>query len=66
MFGFCVTILICMLNLNFSCLKLLRLPEDGDIESNPRPKSFQVAQIIHGSFHHGHVKFGETACIQCA
>ena len=65
-FAFCIIMLICMLNLNFACLKLLRLREDSDIESNPGPKSFHVAKIIEGSFHMGHVKFGETAGIQCA
>ena len=38
-----------MLNLNFACLKLLRLLEDGDIESNPGPRSFDIAKIVQGS-----------------
>ena len=55
-----------MLNLNFACLKLLRWLEDGDIESNPGPRSFKIAKFVQGSFHQGHVKFGETVGIQCA
>ena len=65
-FGFSIIILTCMLNLNFACLKLLRLLEDDDIESNPGPRSFKIAKFVHGSFHQGHVKFVETAGIQCA
>ena len=65
-FGFSIIILTWRLNLNFACLKLLRLLEDGDIESNPGPRSFKIAKFVQGSFHQGHVKFGQTAGIQCA
>ena len=57
--------LICMLNLNFACLKLLRLLQDGDVECNPGPRNFAIAKMFEGSFHHGHAKFEETAGMQC-
>ena len=54
-----------MLNLNFVCPILLRLLQDGDVECNPGPRNFAIAKSFQGSFHHGHVKFGETTGIQC-
>ena len=54
-----------MLNLNFAYLKLLRLLEDGDIAFYV-PRSFKITKFVQSSFHQGHVKFGETAGIQCA
>ena len=44
-------------NLNFACLKLLRLLQDGDVECNPGTRNFANAKVIQGSFHQGPVKF---------
>ena len=51
--------------MNMSFLKLSRLLTDGDIESNPGP-AYSIKKSVLGSFHQAHVKFGETAGIQCS
>ena len=33
-----------MLNLNFACLKFLRLLQDCDVECNPGPRNFAIAK----------------------
>ena len=44
LYGFSIIILICMLNLNFACLKFLRLLQDCDVECNPGPRNFAIAK----------------------
>ena len=44
---------------------VVRLIIDGDIESNPDPTCF-IEKAIHGSYHQGDQRFGNTAGVQCA
>ena len=46
-------------------LKLSMLLIAGDIESNPGPMH-TIQKFVLGSFHQAHVKFGDTAGIQCS
>ena len=55
-------------NVNMAFMKLAMLMMDGDIESNPGPgpSSYTIQKSVLGSFHQAHVKFGDTAGIQCS
>ena len=44
---------------------VVRLIIDGDIESNPGP-TYVTENAIHGSYHQGDQRFGNTAGVQCA
>ena len=44
---------------------VVRLIIDGDIESNPGP-TYVIEKAIHGSYHQGDQRFGNTAGVQCA
>ena len=44
---------------------VVRLIIDGDIESNPGP-TYVIEKVIHGSYHQGNKRFGNTAGVQCA
>ena len=45
-------------------LKLMRILNDGDVESNPGP-TYKIL-VVQGSFHQADIKFEETAGRQCA
>ena len=47
-----------------SVLKIMKALLNGNIESNPGPRMYNLFKIVTGSFHQGHPKFGETAGIQ--
>ena len=65
LFMFFFIILIMYANLNMSFLKLMRILNDGDVESNPGP-TYKILKVVQGSFHQADIKFGETAGRQCA
>ena len=54
--------LIC--NVNISFLIVMKLPIDGDVESNPGP-TYDVTKIVKASFHQGDPMFGVSAGTQC-
>ena len=63
---FSLLFLLCTpINVNMSFLKLLRILNDGNVESNPGP-TYKILKITQGSFHQADIKFGETAGRQCA
>ena len=64
-FAFIVLLFTLYLNLNMSFLKLMCLPIDGDVESNPGP-TYSILKVVQGSFNQANLKFGETAGRQCA
>ena len=47
-------------------LKLSMLLIDGDVESNPGPTTCYHQKSVSGAFHQAHLKFGDTAGIQCS
>ena len=65
MFPFIVTL---RFNINMTCFELSLLLIDGDIESNPGPAAVvnKIQKVVLGSCHQGHLKFGDTAGIQCS
>ena len=47
---------ISYLNLHWCLFKLLKLiTDDGDVESNPGPTTYQILKSIQGTFHQGNV-----------
>ena len=52
-------------NLTLSFLKLMRILNDGDVESNHGP-TYKILKVVQGSFHKADIQFAETAGRQCA
>ena len=44
-------------NLNVSFIKLMRILNDGDVESNPGP-TYKILNVVQGPFHQGDIRFG--------
>ena len=65
-FGVLILIVVLFCNLNLSFLKMLKLLNDGDVESNPGPAMYKILKSVSGSFHHAHMKFLDSAGFQCS
>ena len=65
LFGLAMFLLITSCNMNLACLKLLELLQAGDIETNPGP-FYNLIKTVKASYHQGHIKFGDSAGMQCA
>ena len=67
MFIIFVFIITLKFNINMAFLKLSLL-SDGDVESNPGPTTtyHNIQRSVSGAFHQAHIKFGDTAGIQCS
>ena len=61
-----VFILTLKFNINMTFLKLSMLLIDGDVESYPGPTTCHHLKSVSGTFHQVHLKFGDTAGIQCS
>ena len=59
-----LSLIICFLSLAIFS-SFLVLQHCDDVESNPGP-TYDIENVIMGSFHQGDAKFGLTAGIQCA
>ena len=59
------TITMSLICISVMLALVLRLIIDGDIESNPGP-TYVIEKAIHGSYHQGDQRFGNTAGVQCA
>ena len=54
LFMFFLIILTMYANLNVSLIKLMRILNDGDVESNPGP-TYRILKVVQGSFHQGDI-----------
>ena len=59
------TITMSLICISVMLALVLRLIIEGDIESNPGP-TYVTEKAIHGSYHQGDQRFGNTAGVQCA
>ena len=57
LFMFFLIILTMYANLNVSFIKLMRILNDGDVDSNPDP-TYKILKVVQGSFHQGDIRFG--------
>ena len=59
------TITMSLICISVMLALVLTLIIDGDIESNPGP-TYVIEKAIHGLYHQGDQRFGNTAGVQCA